>query len=56
MAEALLTYETIDVSQIDAVMEGRIPGPPLDWVKSGKTSKDGVGPVAGNFGGAAPQT
>ncbi|MGH8108140.1 MAG: ATP-dependent zinc metalloprotease FtsH [Arenimonas sp.] len=56
MAEALLTYETIDVSQIDAVMEGRIPGPPLDWVKSGKTSKDDIGPVAGNFGGAAPQT
>ena len=56
MAEALLTYETIDVSQIDAVMEGRIPGPPLDWAKSGKTSKDGIGPVAGNFGGAAPQT
>ncbi len=57
MAEALLTYETIDVSQIDAVMEGRIPGPPLDWAKSGKTSKDDdVGPVAGSFGGAAPQT
>ena len=56
MAEALLTYETIDVSQIDAVMEGRIPGPPLDWVKSGKTSKDDIGPIAGSFGGAAPQT
>jgi cell division protease FtsH len=56
MAEALLTYETIDVSQIDAVMEGRIPGPPLDWAKTGKTSKDDIGPVAGNLGGAAPQT
>jgi cell division protease FtsH len=58
MAEALLTYETIDVSQIDAILEGRNPGPPLDWIKSGKTSKDdvGPGPVAGNFGGAAPQT
>jgi cell division protease FtsH len=58
MAEALLTYETIDVSQIDAILEGRNPGPPQDWIKSGKTSKDdvGPGPVAGNFGGAAPQT
>lgn len=56
MAEALLTYETIDVSQIDAVMEGRIPGPPLDWAKSGKTSKDDIDPVTGSFGGAAPQT
>jgi cell division protease FtsH len=56
MAEALLTYETIDVSQIDAIMEGRVPGAPLDWAKSGKTSKDDVGPVAGSFGGAAPQT
>jgi cell division protease FtsH len=56
MAEALLTYETIDVSQIDAIMEGRVPGAPLDWAKAGKTSKDDVGPVAGSFGGAAPQT
>jgi cell division protease FtsH len=56
MAEALLTYETIDVSQIDAIMEGRIPGPPQDWLKSGKTSKGDVGSVTGNFGGAAPQT
>ncbi|MEO8162122.1 MAG: ATP-dependent zinc metalloprotease FtsH, partial [Arenimonas sp.] len=28
MAEALLAYETIDATQIDAVMEGRRPGPP----------------------------
>jgi cell division protease FtsH len=55
MAEALLTYETIDVSQIDAVMEGRIPGPPLDWAKSGKTSKDDK-PQAGPIGGPMPQT
>jgi cell division protease FtsH len=56
MAEALLTYETIDVSQIDAILEGRRPGPPLDWAKSGKTSKDDIGPAAGTLGGAAPQT
>src|SRR6476659_8565901 len=40
MAEALLAYETIDASQIDAVMEGRRPGPPADWAKTGRTSKD----------------
>jgi len=31
MAQALLKYETIDVDQIDAIMEGRQPGPPKDW-------------------------
>jgi len=56
MAEALLAYETIDASQIDAVMEGRRPGPPADWAKTGRTSKDQVGPAGGTLGGAAPQT
>ncbi len=31
MAEALMKYETIDAEQIDAIMEGREPGPPSDW-------------------------
>ncbi|MCR8921242.1 ATP-dependent zinc metalloprotease FtsH [Dasania sp. GY-MA-18] len=31
MAEALMHYETIDAGQIDAIMEGRKPGPPSDW-------------------------
>ncbi|MCP3906639.1 MAG: ATP-dependent zinc metalloprotease FtsH [Oceanicoccus sp.] len=31
MAEALMTYETIDSSQIDDIMEGRKPGEPADW-------------------------
>jgi cell division protease FtsH len=31
MADALLKYETIDSDQIDAIMEGREPGPPRDW-------------------------
>ncbi len=31
MADALLKYETIDSHQIDAIMEGREPGPPKDW-------------------------
>ncbi len=56
MAEALLAYETIDATQIDAVMEGRRPGPPADWAKSGRTSKDDIGPAAGSIGGPAPQT
>ncbi len=56
MAEALLTYETIDALQIDAVMEGRRPGPPADWAKSGRTAKDELGPSAGSLGGPMPQT
>jgi cell division protease FtsH len=31
MAETLIKYETIDVSQIDALMERREPPPPADW-------------------------
>ncbi|HEY9144448.1 MAG TPA: ATP-dependent zinc metalloprotease FtsH, partial [Arenimonas sp.] len=58
MAEALLTYETIDAQQIDAIMEGRRPGPPADWAKSGRISKDdpGKGPASGPLGGPMPQT
>jgi len=56
MAEALLQYETIDAKQIDAIMEGREPGPPADWIKSGKTSKDDRGGNAGAIGGPAAQT
>jgi len=31
MADALMKYETIDVDQIDTIMEGKEPGPPRDW-------------------------
>lgn len=31
MADLLMKYETIDSHQIDAIMEGREPGPPADW-------------------------
>jgi cell division protease FtsH len=31
MAEALLTYETIESAQIDDLMAGRTPNPPKDW-------------------------
>jgi len=31
MADALLQYETIDLGQIDRLMDRREPGPPADW-------------------------
>ncbi len=31
MSRTLMKYETIDAGQIDAIMEGREPGPPSDW-------------------------
>ncbi len=36
MADALIKYETIDVHQIDDIMEGKVPRPPQDWVDSEK--------------------
>ncbi|MEF2148265.1 ATP-dependent zinc metalloprotease FtsH [Aquilutibacter rugosus] len=39
MADALLQYETIDATQIDAIMEGRIPGPPADWSRKSDQTK-----------------
>ena len=38
MADALIKYETIDVGQIDAIMNGKEPGPPSDWSSSGGPS------------------
>ena len=35
MADALMKYETIDVGQIDTIMEGKEPGPPQDWSSNG---------------------
>lgn len=31
MTDALMKYETIDVKQIDQIMEGKIPDPPEGW-------------------------
>ena len=31
MAQALMTYETIDAQQIDDLMAGKEPQPPKDW-------------------------
>jgi cell division protease FtsH len=58
MADALLTYETIDAKQIDAIMEGRLPPPPTDWTKQDNPSppRDSSGPAAGALGGPAAQT
>ncbi|WP_186451383.1 ATP-dependent zinc metalloprotease FtsH [Xanthomonas bundabergensis] len=53
MAKLLLEYETIDVPQIDAIMEGRDPPPPMGWNKSGKDGGNDKGssrplpPIAG---------
>ena len=55
MAQALLTYETIDALQIDAIMEGRTPPPPLDWTKGDKPAPtDSAGPTPTALGGPAP--
>jgi cell division protease FtsH len=58
MADALLTYETIDAKQIDAIMEGRVPPPPADWTKqdSPNPPRDSSGAAPGAVGGPAAQT
>jgi len=63
MADTLMTYETIDAAQIDAIMEGREPGPPSDWSDDDSTptaSEDGDAkgsdskdPSDGSIGGPA---
>ena len=64
MANALLQYETIDAHQIDDIMDGRVPGPPADWVKdatAGATPppppppKSDAGSPVGKVGDAATQ-
>ncbi|OED34449.1 ATP-dependent metalloprotease [Chromatiales bacterium (ex Bugula neritina AB1)] len=45
MADALMKYETIDVAQIDSIMEGREPDPPSGWTDSG--GGDGDKPAGG---------
>jgi len=61
MAKALLKYETIDSGQIDAIMDGREPGPPADWTddddqdqgtSNGVTDKESQ---TGSIGGTADQ-
>lgn len=38
MADALVKYETIDMRQIQAIMEGREPPPPEEWTSGGPTA------------------
>ncbi len=51
MADALMKYETIDTEQIDAIMEGREPGPPEHW--NDNRSGKGDGPGGGQAEAAA---
>ena len=53
MAEALLQYETIDAEQIEAIMNGRQPGPPRDWSKPTGDRNAAPGDSAGPIGGPA---
>ena len=46
MADALMKYETIDVGQIDAIMEGKVPDPPSGW--NDDSSSGGGGPQSGS--------
>ena len=56
MAKALLEYETIDVPQIDAIMEGREVPPPAGWTKPGGGKPGGdVSPPAAPIGGPVVQ-
>lgn len=61
MAKALVKYETIDSTQIDAIMEGREPGSPADWTDDddeGQGTSNGVTDKedqAGTIGGPAGQ-
>ncbi len=55
MAKLLLQYETIDAPQIDAVMEGREPPPPMGWDRT-PPKDDARPPPAPLIGGPAAQT
>ena len=53
MADALLLYETIDARQIDDIMAGRTPGPPVGWSPGGPAHET---PKPITLGGPQPQT
>lgn len=40
MAQALIKYETIELSQINDIMEGKVPRPPEDWTDKSDSSPD----------------
>jgi cell division protease FtsH len=63
MSEALIRYETLDSSQIDAIMAGKTPDPPEGWSDTGRppaARSDAAGsapigqqPKGGTIGGPA---
>jgi cell division protease FtsH len=63
MAKALMKYETIDITQLKAIMEGREPQPPEDWddtLDSKRPDDDGSATAesddaAGKIGGPAQE-
>ncbi len=59
MAEALMTYETIDRHQIDDIMEGRTPGAPDGWDDQNGGGATEIKPARGSKGvsdGGRPAT
>src|SRR5690606_7383292 len=57
MAKLLLEHETIDVPQIDAIMEGRDPPPPMGWTRPPvQAEAPGPKPPMPPIGGPAEQT
>jgi cell division protease FtsH len=53
MADALILYETLDASQLDSIMEGRMPDPPKEWDDDSSDSTSSSGseqPVADKDG------
>ena len=60
MAKALMKYETIEITQVKDIMEGREPGPPKDWDDSDDIKPTGKAPdteseSAGSIGGPASE-
>ncbi|MEE4185074.1 MAG: ATP-dependent metalloprotease, partial [Gammaproteobacteria bacterium] len=51
MAAALVKYETIDMEQIKAIMEGREPPPPADWTNDSGPTAPLTDEVAASQGG-----
>jgi cell division protease FtsH len=45
MADALMKYETIDVKQINQIMDGNVPDPPDNWTEGGGRSGSGNKPT-----------
>ena len=53
MAKAMLEWETIDMSQLDAIMAGEEPQPPKDWTPRVQKSPDDSIPPPTNGGASA---